>query len=223
MRAEVTARQCPAGRTRICASPQRLTARGLYTSLGGAKRHQTSLCSFPRIRAPGGLQGTQSSPKPVHPAGPRSSGQTTSGSDAAIPPPTQRKRRREENAGPREKGVGPETARSPARPRQPGDGPAFSRWPSAGGGRAADVAGRAPRSQAGPAVPGSRPPAPRGGQGRARRGLTRRRGRPSAAGPGTPASAFPGTGWACDPPRGSWAAIRYRAQRAVTSWGSREH
>lgn len=187
------ARQCPAG-----GDPRpgvrRGSRRGASTlASGGAKRHQTSLCSFPRIRAPRGLQGAQGSP--FHPAGPRSSGQTTSGSDAAIPPPTKESWRREGRTRGRGRAWAPET--QPGAPARPTTAPAAD--PALlgvgaprrrAGLRTSGWRGRSVHRRAG-RPRGRRPPRPAGGQGRAAHGLTRRPQSSQRRGPPDPGLRLP--------------------------------
>lgn len=220
------ARQCPAG-----GDPRpgvhRGSRRGASTlASGGAKRHQTSLCSFPRIRAPRGLQGAQGSPETrstLRGLAPQARRQ------AVLMQRFHRRPRRAasggENAGPGE-GVGPgDTARSPGSSH---DSPGGRPSPSRGGrpspeGRAADewLVG-AQRSQAGRPSPGQAPSSPRGrsGQSRARphtpAAVVPAPRAPRPRPPPSPAPAGPATlhagRRAADPLPG--------AQRAVTSSGA---
>lgn len=229
-RAEVTARRCPAG-----GDPRpgvhRGSRRGASTlASGGAKRHQTSLCSFPRIRAPRGLQGAQGSPET------RSTlrGLAPQARRQAVLMQRFHRRPRRAGVGRGERGAGggrgprrhsPEPRLVPRQPRrqtQP-----FSGWaPLVGEPGCGRVAGGGAALTGGPPVPGAGallPPRAGRAEPRARPSHAGRS-RPSAAGPQTPASTFPGTSWACDPPRGSaggrsstWGSARRHLL------GSREH
>lgn len=216
----------PGGRGPASWSPQRLTARGLYPRFRWGQEAPDEPLQLPAHKSPPGSARRPRLPRnPFHPAGPRSSGQTTSGSDAAIPPPTKESGHREGRTRGRGRAWAPEPRLVPRQPRrqtQP-----FSGWaPLVGEPGCGRVAGGGAALTGGPPVPGAGallPPRAGRAEPRARpshAGLSR----PSAAGPQTPASTFPGTSWACDPPRGSaggrsstWGSARRHLL------GSREH
>lgn len=196
----------PGGRGPAGPGVHRGSRRGASTlASGGAKRHQTSLCSFPRIRAPP-HPCAQGSPKPAPPCGASSSGQTTSGSDGVKDSTAHQGERRREGERGAGGGRGPRRHSPEPRlvPRQP------RRQPSPSGGRPRGRAGLRTSGWPGrsahrrPAVPGQAPSPPRGRSGqRPAHGPGPRRPQPSQRrGPPRPRLASRHR-WACDPPRWS--------------------